>query len=85
MLKLKPVWCVAWLDPVSSWGARRKMQWCATFRGHRHSPDADNVRTACDQHVVLPCGGEMRIPTCAECKAVVARRRGQRSGGNVDG
>ena len=71
-------WCVAWINRMVDPDHPRRMQWCATFRGHRHSEDADNVKTACGHFVILPCGGERRVPTCLDCKERVERRRRKR-------
>lgn len=69
------VWCVGWLEKLPDGERPMRLRWCATYRGHKHQDTAVNVKTACGYFVVLPCGGERRVPTCADCKKRVARRR----------
>ena len=58
---MKPVWCVRYKDGT-----------CATLNGRRPSDSAVNVKTLCDHYVVLHNGGVKGIPSCKECRKILA-------------
>jgi hypothetical protein len=66
----RKVWCVAWRDLLTD-----RMEWCATFRGHKPSIEATSDKTACGYFVTLAIGKAKRLPTCPYCRERVARRR----------
>ena len=53
---------------------RHQDGWCATKSGHVARESTTSVRTLCDKYVVLPLGGEVRSPTCSECRQVLERK-----------
>jgi len=60
---MKAVWCV-----------RHRNGWCAVFDGRCPSEDAWEVPTKCDHFIHLPWACEKRVPTCEECKKMIAAR-----------
>jgi hypothetical protein len=71
------VWCVQWRE---SWQPDASTEWCATFRGAKPSEDAAVDATACGMTVAMRIGSEKRVPTCEECRRIVARRKGAARG-----
>lgn len=71
------VWCVKWSRRDDT-GKTVEQGWCATFRNAKPSPDANSDRTACGMYVCMRGDSAKRMPTCEDCKPVVARRRSHR-------
>ena len=70
------VWCVGWLyrDEKGRLVQGPSLEWCATKNGQPFPETQNSVATLCNYFVTLPCGMELREPTCPECIAALAKR-----------